>query len=592
MEQNLSTRITGWAFIASALMFWFGWLLLPVRIGAFFQPGDFSAVYDQFHFWIWTFRIHLFGIIVAVVAMVALGSVLTHVPARILIWPGVAVATIGLMVGAAGEAFYYHFGAWGALDMHGKSAEVVSDFVASLKVGTEYVTCLVRFGRVFGGFGLLLLGLGILSWKVLPAWAGIIPMIIGVAAMALTMGLPDDLEEDFLTRSITERITEMAVAQDTFGSYLAAARELAPRVAAAADRTDRERELPPEIAGEIADKGFFRLLVPRSLGGAEIDYIDYLDIIRTFAEADGSTAWCINQNNVFSTVSAKMPESTAREIWSDERAVVANGPPTSAEAVPVTGGYRLTGRWNFSSGCRHATWMAAVAPVQPPDGDRDRKEVRTLLIPKKDVDFVDIWQVSGLRGTGSFSFEVENLYVPDIRTFNSLDSPREEGALYVMPMLLLFASGFASVALGVARASLDAAIELAGGKRPRLDRDLLRDKPVVHRQIGQAEAVWGSARAFLLETASAAWESACKVHALTLKERIRLRLAATHAIRMAAEVVDIAYNLCGSDTIFASNPIQRRFQDIHVITQQIQGRMAHYDAAGQFFLGLEPEGQF
>ena len=140
------------------------------------------------------FRIYLFGIIVAVVAMVALGSLLTDAEARILIWPGVAVASIGLMVGAMGSAFYYHFGAWGALDMHGKSAEVISEFVASLEVGTEYVTCLVRFGRVFGGFGLLLLGVGLLVWKVLPSWAGVIPVIIGLAAMALTMGLPDDLD--------------------------------------------------------------------------------------------------------------------------------------------------------------------------------------------------------------------------------------------------------------------------------------------------------------------------------------------------------------------------------------------------------------
>ena len=388
----------------------------------------------------------------------------------------------------------------------------------------------------------------------------------------------------------------MAVAQDNLGSYLAAARELAPCVAAAADRIDRERELPPELFMGIADQGFFRLLVPRSLGGAEIDYLEYLRIIQTFAYADGSTAWCINQNNVFATVSAKMPRRLAQEIWGDQRAVVGNGPPTSAEAVPVSGGYRLTGRWNFSSGCRHATWMAAIAPIKHPDHDKDastgNKGVRMLIVPKKDVGLIDVWQVTGLRGTGTFSFEVENLYVRGTRTFNPSDSPREDGALYVMPMLLLFASGFASVALGVARASLDAAIELAGGKRPRLDQDLLRDKPVVQREIGKAEAVWGSARAFLIETATTAWESACKIHTLTLEERIRLRLASTHAIRMAAEVVDIAYNLCGSDTIFASNPIQRRFQDLHVITQQIQGRMAHYDAAGQFFLGLEPEGQF
>lgn len=194
MTQNLSTRITGWAFVAAAVMLWFGWLLLPVRIGSFFQPGDFAAVYDQFHFWIWMFRIHLFGIIVAVVALVALGSVLTESQARVLIWPGAAVAIIGLMVGATGAAFYYHFGAWGALDMNGKSTEAIQTFVGSLEVGTEYVTCLVRFGRVFGGFGMLLLGVGLLVWKVLPSWAGVIPVIIGVAAMALTMGLPDDLD--------------------------------------------------------------------------------------------------------------------------------------------------------------------------------------------------------------------------------------------------------------------------------------------------------------------------------------------------------------------------------------------------------------
>ena len=388
----------------------------------------------------------------------------------------------------------------------------------------------------------------------------------------------------------------MSSAQNNPGSYLTVARELTPRIAAVSDDINRERELPEELFTELADKGFFRLLVPRSLGGEEIDYLEHLSIVQTFAEADGSTAWCINQNNVFATVSAKMPEPLAREIWGAPRAVVANGPPTNASAAPISGGYRLTGRWNFSSGCRHATWMAAVAPVKHPNRDNNpssgKGEDRMLIMPKEEVTLVDVWQVSGLRGTGTFSFEVKEVFVPSERTFNPSDTPREEGPLYVMPMLLLFASGFACTALGVARSALDAAVELAGGKRPRLDRDLLRDKSIVQREIGKAEAIWGSARAFLLETAAAAWESACQVHALTLEERIRLRLASTHAIRMAAAVVDIAYEVCGSDAIFENNPIQRRFQDAHVITQQIQGRMAHYDTAGQFFLGLEPEGMF
>lgn len=193
MTQNESTRITGWAFVASAVLFWLGWMLLPVKIGTFFQTSDFAAVHDQFRLWIWLFRFHLFGAVMAVSALVALGAVLTDSPARILVWPGVAVAVIGLMVGACADAFYYHFGAWGALDMHEKPPEAVAAFVASLEVSSEYVSCLVRFGRVFGGFGMLVLGCGLLKWKVLPNFIGGVAAVIGLAAMALTMGLPDDL---------------------------------------------------------------------------------------------------------------------------------------------------------------------------------------------------------------------------------------------------------------------------------------------------------------------------------------------------------------------------------------------------------------
>ncbi len=386
----------------------------------------------------------------------------------------------------------------------------------------------------------------------------------------------------------------MKVAQPSTGYYLEAARGLATRVAAEADRIEREREIPPEIAHEIADKGLFRLLVPRSLGGAELDYPEFLHIIQVFAEADTSTAWCINQNNVFATNSARMPEQTSREIWSDGRAVVANGPPTSSSAaVAVDGGYRLTGRWNFSSGVRHATWVAALAPVRRhSDDSAGRQEVRTLLVPKKDVSLIDVWQVSGLRGTGSFSFEADDIFVPTVRTFTPSDTSREDGPLYVIPPVLLFAGGFATVAMGAARAGLDAAIDIAGRGASTPDQSTLRQKSTTQRRIGEAEAVWHSARAFLRESTSLVWESACESHSLTVEDRIRLRLASTHAIHMAAEVIDIAYKICGSSSIFAGNPIQRRFQDLHVITQQGQGRLANYDTAGQFFLGLEPEGIF
>ena len=224
---------------------------------------------------------------------------------------------------------------------------------------------------------------------------------------------------------------------------------------------------------------------------------------------------------------------------------------------------------------------------------RSRSEDDLLLVVRKeDVKLVDVWDVNGLRGTGSFNFEIDDLFVPESYTFDWGAPPWDDGPLYAMPMTLIFSSGFGCVALGVARAGLDAAIELGIGKRAEREGSLLREKATFQRTIGQAEATWRSARAFLFESAERAWESVCKSGALTLEERIKVRLASTHAIRTGAEVADMAYNLCGSDAIFEHNPIQRRFQDAHVITQQIQGRMEHYEKAGQFFLGMEPKGEF
>lgn len=375
------------------------------------------------------------------------------------------------------------------------------------------------------------------------------------------------------------------------------AHDLTDRVATHADRIDCARQIPSELAEEIADKGFFRLLVPRSLGGAELGHLDFLQILQVFAEVDGSTAWCINQNNVFATASAVMPEQIAREIWGDGRAVVANGPPCpSARAIPVDGGYSLSGRWDFSTGSSHATWVAAIVPIIHPDQQQkassDSARRRVMLIPKTEINFLDCWQVRGLRGTASFSFEVTDLFVPAARTYDPTNAPREEDPLYVIPRTLLFASGDATIALSIARVSLDTAIDFARTKTSGRVGTLLQDQSTTQRLIGEGEAIWLSAEAFLVDSASSVWSSACKNHALAIEERIRMRLASTFAIRKAAEVVDISYNLCGSSSIFASNPIQRRFQDIRVITQHIQGHPTNYETAGQFFLGLEPEGSF
>ena len=379
--------------------------------------------------------------------------------------------------------------------------------------------------------------------------------------------------------------------------YLENARPLVEQTVEAADQIDRDRQMPGELANALADGGFFRLLLPKSLGGAEMAHPDFLRILEVFAPADASVAWCLNQNNVFSTSAVMMDQSTAREIWTNPRAVVTNGPPTAASiAVPVEGGYRLSGHWNFSSGSDHATWIAALAPIGQPgqvlDAARNRAGTRMLLMPKEDVKFVDLWQVAGLRGTGSFSFQVADMFIPENRTYQFEGEHNERGPLYAIPRTLLFGSGFATVALGVARRSLEIAIETASTRAPGRSSTVLRDQQPAQRQVGEAHAIHRSAQCFLQESVNTVWESASRDGTVPVEERLQLRVAATHALRMSAQVVDIAYNLCGAGAIFASNPIQRRFQDMHVITQHVQASYAHYESAGQALLGLEARGAF
>jgi hypothetical protein len=191
MEKDFATNLTGGAFLAAALMLWGGWMLLPRRIGAYFQVDDFSAIGPRLHFWLWMYRVHLFGVVVAALALVALAALPVERSVRVLVWPGAAVGVAGLIVGAVGSAFYYHFGVWGTLDLAGKPPDAVQRFVDSLRLSTEYVTCLVRFGRVFSGLGLLVLAVGLLRWQALPLWIGWSAAGLGVAAMALTMLFPD-----------------------------------------------------------------------------------------------------------------------------------------------------------------------------------------------------------------------------------------------------------------------------------------------------------------------------------------------------------------------------------------------------------------
>ena len=370
------------------------------------------------------------------------------------------------------------------------------------------------------------------------------------------------------------------------------AHDLASTVAPAVSRIDNERRIPEDIIRPIIDAGFFRLLLPKSLGGTELPHPEFLKIVRIFAEADASVGWCINQNNVFSTNAVRVNRSVAEEIWGNPQTVVTNGPPRSGtKAVKTNDGYLLTGTWDFSSGISHATWVAALTPIHESDGTAT-KEMRILLIPKSQIEIIDQWFVGGLRGTASLSFKTENLFVPAERSYGQEEPSSEPGSLYVIHTTPMFASGFATVALGVARTALNFAIDLTKRKTIQGATSILSADMTTQRMIGEAEASWNSARTFLDEATSKMWQTVTETHQLPTSERIQVRLAGTHAIRTSADVVNSAYTICGSTAIFDTNTIQRCFQDAHAIRQQIQGRPNHYDTAGQFYLGLEPKGIF
>src|SRR4029450_6773628 len=252
-----------------------------------------------------------------------------------------------------------------------------------------------------------------------------------------------------------------------------------------ADQSEADRELPRPLFEALADAGLFQLALPRALGGAEIDLPTYVQVLEEIGKADASAGWIVNQCAIFATYAARMPRDIARLIWIDTpRSVVANTPLPTAIAKAVPGGYRVTGRQGFSTGCRHAAWLAgarAVTVKQPPrrlaaqapiteNGalrleENGQPETRYFFVPAAEATLLDTWQVRGMRGTGTFHFAVDDVFVPEERTVLVATPPLlETGPLYQFPRTLLFGSGDAAVALSVARAGLDAFVELASTK--------------------------------------------------------------------------------------------------------------------------------
>jgi alkylation response protein AidB-like acyl-CoA dehydrogenase len=375
--------------------------------------------------------------------------------------------------------------------------------------------------------------------------------------------------------------------------YLHRARDLAPELAAAANEIERRRELPEPVVAALVERGLFRLLLPRSLDGAELLPADFVPVIEEIAKADASTAWCLNQASGCSMTAAYLEPAAAREIFGGPRGILAWGPGPGTARV-VDGGYRVTASWSFASGSHNATWLGCHVPIVQADGTPRRNPdgspvVRTMLFPKSSAKMTDIWHVIGLKGTGSDRFSVEDLFVPQRHSATRDDDTRREpGLLYRFSSLQLYAAGFAGVAMGIARSTLEALVALARDKVPFRSGGALRDNHLIQSQVAQAEARLSAARAFLLGSLEEVTAEIERVGHITLDQRMVIRLASTFAIHQSLQVVDTAYHAAGSTAIFEENPFERRFRDIHTVSQQLQGRQEHFETVGQYLLGLDP----
>ena len=376
---------------------------------------------------------------------------------------------------------------------------------------------------------------------------------------------------------------------------VARATALAPAIRAAADEIERSRRIPEPLLGDLHASGLLRLLLPRAYGGGEVEPGHYLGAVIAVARQDASVAWNMFVANSSALIAPHIPPATAVEIFSDPRALIAWGPPNDCRVTAVPGGYRASGRWGFASGCRQATWMGVHANVEEADGSlrlnaAGRPTIRTLLFPAGNATLVDTWTTIGLRGTASDSYTVEHLFVPESRT-GTRENPGGRnlaGPLYAFPMQGLYAVGVAGVGLGTAREMLAELVRLAQAKTPRgLSR--LADQGLVQAEVALAEARLGSAEAYLLAVLADIYARADDWAPIATDDRARVRLACANAIHAAIEVADSVYKLAGVDAIFPGSPFERRFRDMHTLSQQIQSRAAHFEAVGRILLGAKDE---
>jgi alkylation response protein AidB-like acyl-CoA dehydrogenase len=376
-------------------------------------------------------------------------------------------------------------------------------------------------------------------------------------------------------------------------NLVAAARDMTKEIRERADEIEAARRLPRDLSERFAAAGFYRTCVPEVYGGLELPPAETMRGIEAIAEADGSCGWCIFIAATSGTVLAMLPPDSAREIFDRPEVLLGGVFAPRGKAVAVDGGFRVNGRWQWGSGTQNADWVMGGCQVirddQPELMRNGTPRSRMMIAPAAEIEFFDTWHVSGLCGTGSTDFAMNDLLVPESRAVGiGVDGPLER-PLYAFPQFGLLAMGIAAVSMGLARAAIDALVEIAGAKTPQGSSRPLAARPSTQSDVSRAEALLRSSRSFYYETIEGAYEAARQHGGIDEEHRRDIRLATTHATRTCATAVDLMYELGGGTSVYRSSPLQRIFRDVHVATQHMMVSPSTLELTGRLFLGLETD---
>ncbi len=382
------------------------------------------------------------------------------------------------------------------------------------------------------------------------------------------------------------------MATDGFAQKL---HELLPRVKARREEIEEGRRLPKDLVADLAATGIFKLGIPADLGGDDASITDQMRAFETTSAADGSTGWCAMIGSGGALVAGMMTEAGFKEVFADPAMPTAAAvPPTQGVAIPVDGGFKVSGKWRFASGVTHVDWVMAGCVIlydgQPRMTPIGLPEVRWAWMPVTEIEIHDTWYVNGLRGTGSNDYSATDVFVPQHRTLHMFDPTdhRREYPMVRLPSVAGFAAEVASVGLGIARAALDELIELAGGKMPTMSPTSLASKAATQIEVAQLEAQLSGARAFLYDTMEDIWETILAGNDFTPRQNALARLAAIEAARTAAAVAHRASTIAGGTSLYLSSPIQRHARDADAVTHHFVVSPPNMEDVGRVLLGLDP----